>query len=208
MAKPVDLSAEVRDRAGKGAARAVRREGLVPAVVYGDKTEPDLVSLEERVLRMEIDKGKFLATLYTLKHGDKNTRCIPRDVQFHPVTDRPIHVDFLRLGKDARVDIFVPVRFLNEEDSPGLKRGGVLNVVRYEVELNCSADDLPDELEADLTGRKIGDTIHISAIKLPEGTRPTITDRDFTVATIVAPRGVSVSDDEEGEEGGEEGGDA
>ncbi len=187
MSEISKLSAEPRERAGKGAARAVRRAGGVPGVIYGAKKDPVLITLDPQDLRREIGGGGFFATLFDVKVGGGNERVLPRDLQLHPVTDRPLHVDFLRVSRDTQIDVMVPVVFLNEEESPGLKRGGVLNVVRYEVELSCQADAIPQQIEIDLTGRDIGDSAHISEVKLPEGVQPTITDRDFTIATIAAP---------------------
>lgn len=181
------LSAEPRERAGKGAARAARRAGRVPGVIYGAKKEPVLITLDPQDLRREIGGGGFFAKLFDVEVGGGNERVLPRDLQLHPVTDRPIHVDFLRVSRDTRIDVMVPVVFLNEEESPGLKRGGVLNVVRHEIELSCRADAIPPRIEVDLTGRDIGDSAHISEVALPEGVSPTITDRDFTIATIAAP---------------------
>lgn len=204
------LSAEVRERAGKGAARAIRREGRVPAVIYGGKKAPESITIETRALVKEYDTGVFLRTLYDVEVGGKKSRVIPRDVQLHPVSDVPLHVDLLRLEKGARINIDVTVNFINEEECPGLARGGALNVVRHDVELSVPVDNIPTSIDADLTGLDIGGSIHISAIPLPEGCTPTITDRDFTVATIAAAMAEEVEptvEDEEGLEGieGEEG---
>lgn len=203
MAETVLLSAAERDRAGKGAARAVRREGRIPAVIYGDKKDPQKVSFEYMDLWKHIQHGRFLSTLVDIEVGGGNkVRAIPRDIQFDPVKDTVIHVDFLRLGKGARIAVNVIVNFANEEESPGLTRGGVLNVVRYEIEVFCPADAIPEELVVDLTGLDIGDGVHISDVKLPEGVEPTISDRDFTICTIAAPTVVADdTEDEEGEEG-------
>lgn len=181
------LAAQPRVRAGKGAARQTRREGRVPGVIYGNKQDPLMISLEPKELMRELQKAGFFATLFDVQLDGAKHRVLPRDVQFHPVTDKPIHVDFLRVAADTKVNVDVPVIFRNEAASPGLKRGGVLNIVRHEIELVCSADNIPHELVVDLTGLDIGDSVHISAIKLPEGVVPAISDRDFTVATIVAP---------------------
>lgn len=182
------ISAEMRDRAGKGAARAVRRAGRVPAVIYGDKKDPIMVSLEPRELRKQLHTGHFFATVYSVEiTGGENVRVLPRDVQFHPVKDETLHVDFLRVSKLTRTNVMVSCNFVNEEESPGLTRGGMLNVVRHEVEVVCGVDDIPSEFELDLTGLDIGDSIHASALKLPEGVELTISDRDFTIATIAAP---------------------
>lgn len=185
MAEAIELKAWARTRSGKGGARAERREGRIPGVLYGDKKEPENVSVDYRTIYQQLHTGHFQSTIFLLDVEGKKTRVIPRAVQLDPVRDFPIHVDFLRLSKDALVTVEVPVRFLNEAASPGLKRGGVLNIVRHEIPVRCPADAIPDHFEVDLTGLEIGDSVHISAIKLPEGVRPTITDRDFTVATIV-----------------------
>ena len=206
MADTMELSAVVRERVGKGAARAVRRQGLVPAVIYGDNKDPEAISLEMRLVERELNKGAFMSTLYIVDVDGKKSQVIARDVQLDKVRDFPIHVDFLRLKKGASISVEVQVNFLNEEECPGLKRGGVLNVVRYTIEVNCPADSIPESLDADLLELDIGDSLHISAIALPDGVEPTITDRDFTIATIAAPAGLASEDDEDGEgEEGEEG---
>ncbi|HTM95491.1 MAG TPA: 50S ribosomal protein L25/general stress protein Ctc [Croceibacterium sp.] len=187
MSDALTLPAEGRDRAGKGASRALRREGRVPAVIYGGKEEPTPIHVEERLLARHLGTGHFMNSIVMIEHGGKTIRTLPKDVTFHPVNDRPLHVDFLRLTKDAKVDVNVPVVFINEEASPGLKKGGVLNVVRHELELVCEADKIPGEIGIDVTGLEVGDSIHISNLKLPEGSVSAITDRDFTIATIVAP---------------------
>ncbi|MDP9137685.1 MAG: 50S ribosomal protein L25/general stress protein Ctc [Pseudomonadota bacterium] len=197
MAKVVSLKAAARARSGKGAARAVRREGLVPAVVYGDRKEPELVALNRRDLTGHVGTGRFTATLVDLDVGGKTVRVIPREVQFEPVRDAIMHVDFLRLGKDARVRVEIPVHFQNHEASPGLKAGGVLNIVRHEIECFCPADNIPDEILIDLTGLHIGQPIHISSVKMPEGVKPAIAERDFTVATI-ATAAVLTAEEEAG----------
>lgn len=185
MAQTNELEATVRPQGGKGAARAVRREGKVPAVIYGgDEKTPETIALDHNELFKTIKRGRFLSTVFDIKVGGKKTRAIPRDVQLDPVKDIPIHVDFQRIGADNRVRIGVPMRFINEANSPGLKRGGVLNIVRREVEVWAPADKIPEYFEANLEGLEIGRSVHISAIKLPEGVHPTITDRDFTIATI------------------------
>ncbi len=199
MAEISIIPADRRERAGKGPARAARRAGRVPGVIYGSKKEPALVSLERVALDKELRSGTFLTSVYDVQVGDDKERVLPRDVQFDPVTDWPIHVDFLRVSATTTVTVAVPVHFLNEERSPGLKRGGLLNVVRHEVELTCRADAIPSTIEVDLSGLEIGDSIHISTIALPEGVSPTITDRDFTVATIAAPTVVREEAAEEAE---------
>jgi large subunit ribosomal protein L25 len=190
MSDTLTLPAETRERAGKGASRALRREGRVPAVVYGGNEEPLAIHVEEKELRRQLGTGHFFNSIVEVEVGGKKLRTLPKDVAFHPVTDRPLHVDFLRLSKDASVHVNVPVHFANEDASPGLKRGGVLNVVRHELELICEADKIPDDIQIDVTGLDVGDSIHISHVTLPKGSASAITDRDFTIATIVAPSGM------------------
>lgn len=187
MSDTLNLPAETRDRAGKGASRALRREGRVPAVVYGSNEEPLAIHVEEKELTRQLMTGHFFNSIVEVEVNGKKVRTLPKDVAFHPVTDRPLHADFLRLSKDATVHVNVPVSFANEELAPGLKRGGVLNVVRHELELVCAADKIPDEIVIDVTGFDVGESIHISHVKLPKGSESAITDRDFTIATIVAP---------------------
>ena len=190
MSDTLNLPAETRERAGKGASRALRREGRVPAVVYGGKEEPLSIHVEEKLLVKQLGTGHFLNSIVEIVVDGKTLRTLPKDVAFHPVSDRPLHADFLRLSKDATVHVNVPVHFANEAASPGLKRGGVLNIVRHELELICEADKIPDEIQIDVTGLDIGDSIHISHVSLPAGSSSAITDRDFTIATIVAPSGL------------------
>jgi large subunit ribosomal protein L25 len=199
MSVALTLPAEARERAGKGASRALRRDGRVPAVIYGDKKEPVAVYVEEKLLTRMLSSGHFMNTVVMVDAGGEPHRTLPKDVQFHPVTSRPIHVDFLRIGEHSQVTVNVPVRFDDEEESPGIKRGGVLNVVRHELELVCDASHIPDEIHVSLAGLDIGEAIHISAVKLPEGSRSVIDDRDFTVATLVAPSAMKAEADEAAE---------
>jgi len=187
MSDQLTLSAETRDRAGKGASRELRRRNRVPAVIYGNKQEPELIHVEEKALIKLLMTGHFSNSVVEIELGGKKQITIPKDVAFNPVSDRPTHVDFLRIVKGAKVDIEVPVAFINEDASPGLKRGGVLNIVRHELELICENDKIPDDIQIDVAGFDIGDSIHISHVKLPKGSESKITDRDFTIATIVAP---------------------
>jgi large subunit ribosomal protein L25 len=187
MVDVVTLNAEGRTPRGKGGARALRRTGRVPGVVYGSGMEPVAVSMALDELNLEYGRGGFFSRLYALALGGETLRVLPREVQTHPVSDTPLHVDFLQLAAGARINVEVAVRFINEEESPGLRRGGVINVVRHTVELECNVDAIPEALVIDLDGLEIGDSVHISAITLPEGAVPTITDRDFTVATVAAP---------------------
>jgi large subunit ribosomal protein L25 len=187
MSDALTLPAEARERAGKGASRHLRREGRVPAVIYGGKEEPTQIHVEAKELVRQLGTGHFMNSIVMIDLGGKQLRTLPKDVAFDPVSDRPIHVDFLRLAKNAKVEVMVPVVFLNEEKSPGLKKGGVLNVVRHELDLICEADKIPSEIEIDVAGKDVGDSIHISEVSLPEGAESAITDRDFTIATLVAP---------------------
>jgi len=187
MSEQLTLSAETRERAGKGASRAMRREGRVPAVIYGQKQDPLPIHVEEKALMKMLHGGHFMNSVVMIDLGGEPTRTLPKDVQFHPVTDRPLHVDFLRISEHAKVTVAVPIRFVGEDDSRGLKRGGVLNAVRHDLELVCDAAEIPEEVEVNLAGLDIGDSLHISQIELPAGTESAITDRDFTIATIVSP---------------------
>ena len=193
MSEQLTLSAETRERAGKGASRAMRRQGRVPAVVYGNKEEALSIHVEEKALVKALSRGHFMNSVVMIDVGGKTARTLPKDVQFHPVTDRPLHVDFLRIGEHSQVHVAVPIRFTGEEQSRGLKRGGVLNAVRHELELVCDAAEIPDEIEISLAGLDIGDSLHISAVTLPKGAASAITDRDFTIATIVPSSGMTES---------------
>ena len=224
MSDQLTLPAEARDRAGKGASRALRRDGRVPAVVYGEKKEPLSIHVEEKLLTKMLHTGHFMNSVVMIDFAGKAHRTLPKAVDFHPVTSRPIHVDFLRIGEHTKVHVAVPMRFDNEDASPGLKRGGVLNVVVHELEIVCDAASIPAEIHVPLDGLEIGDSVHISAVKLPSGVTPANQDEDFTVATIVAPSAMKAEEEEaapagevptveEGEEaeggdaaGGEEGG--
>jgi large subunit ribosomal protein L25 len=187
MAEDTPLRAEVRERAGKGAARATRRAGRVPAIIYGDRQDPMMISLNPIELTKQLHSHGFFSHIFAIETNGEKHRVLARDVQYHPVTDRPLHVDFLRFGANTVLNVDVEVSFENEEECPGLRRGGVLNIVRHTVELVCKADKIPERLFVDLSGLEVGDSVHISHIKLPDGVRPAITDRDFTVATIAAP---------------------
>ena len=209
MADILSIAAQKRDRAGKGNARSLRGEGRVPAVIYGEKKGPESISIAINDITKLYNTGRILSTLLDVDIDGKKHRVIARDVQLHPVRDTILHADFLRLGKGAKIAVEVPVRFLNEETCPGLKSGGVLNVVRYTVELNCPADSIPEDIELDLIEASMGDSLHISEVTLPNGCEPVISDRDFTIATIAAPAAIrsDAAEDEEGAEDpeGEEG---
>ena len=218
MSDQLTLPAEARDRAGKGASRALRRDGRVPAVVYGEKQEPLSIHVEEKLLTKMLHTGHFMNSVVMIDYQGKAHRTLPKAVDFHPVSSRPIHVDFLRIGEHTKVHVAVPLRFDNEDDSPGLKRGGVLNAVIHELEIECDAASIPAEIHIDLTGLEIGDSIHIGQVKLPDGVVPWNDEEDFTVATIVSPSAMKSEEEEaapagevptvEGEEAEGEGGEA
>ena len=190
-----ELKAEAREQVGKGSARAVRRDGKVPAVIYGDKQPPLAIALSYKEIFYKIHGGGFLTTVATIDVDGKKIQVLPKDYQLDPVRDFPLHVDFLRIGKNTLVNVDVPVRFINEEKSPGIKRGGVLNVVRHDVEFSCPANAIPEFITVDLEGVEIGQSIHISAVKLPEGVKPVISDRDFTIATIAGSSAMKSEED-------------
>lgn len=208
MADIISLAAETRERAGKGAARATRRAGRVPAVIYGNKETPITISIDPLDLRKLLRGGAFFSSVYEIEANGGKHRVLPRDIQLDPVTDQPIHVDFMRFSKSTRLVVEVPVSFINEEECPGLRQGGVLNVVRHAIEMRASPDSIPDTIEVDLSGYNVGDSVHISSVTLPDDIELTITDRDFTVVTIAAPTvnvEVEEGEDEEGVEGAEGG---
>ena len=194
MSDMLTLSAETRERAGKGASRAVRREGRVPAVIYGNKQEPLSIHLEEKALVKMLSTGHFMNSVVMIDYKGKAHRTLPKAVDFHPVTSRPIHVDFLRISEHAQVHVNVPVHFTDEEASPGIKRGGVLNIVVHDLELICDAAHIPEEISISLSGLEVGDTIHISNISLPKGAKAAAGD-DLTLATIVAPSALKSTED-------------
>jgi large subunit ribosomal protein L25 len=185
MAEALELKAWARPRSGKGGARSVRREGRIPGILYGGGEDPVTLAVDDKAIKLQLLTGHFQSTIFTLDVEGRKTRVIPRGVQLDPVRDFPIHVDFMRVGKDALVTVAVPVHFLNDAASPAINRGAILNVVRPEIEVRCPVDAIPNHFDVDLTGLEIGDSVHISAVKLPEGVKPTITERNFTVATIV-----------------------
>ena len=187
MTNVTAFAAQIRDRAGKGAARATRREGRVPGVIYGDNQDPVLISLDPIELMKQINVTGFFARVYEVDVAGEKYRVLARDLQLDPVSEQPIHIDLMRFSAATRVNVEIQVNFENEDKCPGLRMGGVLNVVRFMIELRCRPDNIPETLTADLSGLEIGDSLHISAIELPEDVELTITDRDFTVATIAAP---------------------
>ena len=199
MAETITFQAEAREGAGKGPSRQLRRAGRVPAVIYGERKDQQMISLEARALRRELSNPRFFSTLCSLQLDGEPIRVLPREVQLHPVSDDPVHADFVRVSRGTTIHVTVQVAFLNEDISPGLKRGGVLNVVRREIELVCPADAIPEQIELDLGKADIGDSLHISQVTLPAGVHPAITDRDFTIATIAAPTVVAEEAAEEQE---------
>lgn len=187
MTQIIALAATARDRAGKGTARATRRAGSIPAVIYGNKEKPVMIALDTTKFTREIHRPGFFTHLFDITVDGVTHRVLPRDVQLDPVYDRPLHADFLRVSDTTEITLKVPVEFTNVETCPGIKKGGVLNIVRHDIEVFAKAGDLPEKIVVDLAGFEVGASVHISSVKLPEGVRPTITDRDFTVATIAAP---------------------
>lgn len=194
MSEVLTLAAEMREGVGKGASRSLRRQGRVPAVLYGNKQDPQAIHVEEKALYRLLMTGHFMNSVVMVDVDGTAVRTLPKDVAFDPVSDRPVHADFLRISEHATVTVQVPVRFTDEAGSPGIKRGGVLNIVRHELELVCDAASIPDDIEVSLAGFNVGDSIHISNVVLPAGTKSAIDDRDFTIATIVAPSALKSSE--------------
>jgi large subunit ribosomal protein L25 len=199
MAEMVEFKAEPKSATGSTAARQMRKKDSIPAIIYGGDKPTEMVTLERKALWKQVSSGYFNSTVYMLDIGGRKERVIPREVQLDPVRDFLLHVDFLRVGKGSRIDVEVPVHFVGEDVSPGMKRGGALNVVRHEIELNCPADAIPEAIEVSIAGLDIGDGVHISSITLPDNVHPTIADRDFTIATITMSSGMQ-ADVEEAEE--------
>ncbi|WP_337268952.1 50S ribosomal protein L25/general stress protein Ctc [Oryzifoliimicrobium ureilyticus] len=189
-----ELKAEARERVGKGSARELRRNGMIPAVIYGDKQAPISIAINTNEVTKRIHAGGFMTTIATINVDGKKYQVLPKDYQLDPVRDFTMHVDFLRVSRDSQVTVAIPVHFENEDKAPGIKSGGVLNIVRHDVEVHCPANAIPEAFTVDLTGKKVGDSIHISDVTLPKNVSPVITDRDFTIATIVAPL-VAVEDE-------------
>ena len=206
--KEISLNVSAREKIGKSNAKQTRISGNVPAVVYGDKKKPAYIFLKYLEITKEMSKTGFFSTVFNLKMNKESVKVLPREIQTDPLSDKPIHIDFLRINENSKININVLINFINEEESPGLKKGGVLNVVRREVELSCNIKNIPEKLEVDLTDLEIGAVIHMSDIKLSEGVAPVISDRYFTIATVAAPTIMAVeeepeTEDEEGEEGEE-----
>ena len=195
------LDVVVRENTGTGDARAVRNGGGVPAVLYGGGQDPVAVSVRKNEVLKAINTGQFISNMIEISHNGKKQKVITKDIDFHPVTDVPMHVDFYRVKEDTIIDVEVSVLFIGDDVSPGIKKGGTLNVVRYSVEVKCPAGSIPDNITVDLSEMEIGDSIHISEITLPEGVKPSIEDRDFTIATMVMSRAATEETDADGEEG-------
>ena len=200
MADTTIINGNLRNSTGKGSARAARRAGRIPGIIFGDKKETISIDIEEREYKKIMNQSGIFSRLLDLSVDGKSNLVLTRDIQFHPVSENPLHVDFLRIGKGSNVNVSVPVSFINEELSPGLKTGGVLNTVRFELELMCPADSIPEKIEINLEGLVVGDSIKISSVNLPDGVSSTITDRDFTIATIAAPTVMSEVSTEEAAE--------
>ncbi|MBI3706800.1 MAG: 50S ribosomal protein L25/general stress protein Ctc, partial [Proteobacteria bacterium] len=198
MVETVKIVAKARQRAGKGAARATRRSGRVPAVIYGGKLPPALIDLDPKAVIAEIGRPGFYTRLFDVEIDGKSERTLPRDVQLHPVYDTPEHVDFMRVSEGTRIRVSVPVKFLDQEKSPGLKRGGVLNVVRHRIDVYCRIDNMPQQIDITLDGLDIGDSIHIQSVNLPSGVTPTIA-RNFTIAAVAAPSVLKTAEEEAAE---------
>ncbi|WP_336294238.1 50S ribosomal protein L25/general stress protein Ctc [Bartonella sp. CB169] len=195
MSKSYTLKAEIRERVGKGSSRELRRNGLIPAVIYGDKQPPLAISVSYKEIFYKIHAGGFRTTVANIVIGKQKIMVLPKDYQLDPVRDFPLHVDFLRISAKSVVEVNIPVHFLNEDTAPGIKKGGVLNIVRHEIECTALANAIPEAIEIDLSNYSIGDSIHISAVQLPKGVTPVIQDRDFTIATIAAPADMDANDD-------------
>ncbi len=199
------LDLNVRENTGTGSARAARREGFVPGVIYGGDEAPVAFSVKYNEVLKAINSGQFLSNMIEVTTDGKSQKVLTKDVQFHPVTDMPVHLDFYRVTAKSIIEVEVSVVFVGEEESPGLKEGGTLNVVRYSIEVKCPAGDIPDNIEVDVSKMEIGDSIHISEVDLPKGVKPSISDRDFTIATVVASRAAVEESAEDGEDAAAEG---
>ncbi|WP_375616070.1 MULTISPECIES: 50S ribosomal protein L25/general stress protein Ctc [unclassified Bartonella] len=204
MSKSYTLKAEKRERVGKGSSRELRRNGLIPAVIYGEKQPPLAITVPYKEIFYKIHAGGFRTTIATIILDKQKIMVLPKDYQLDPVRDFPLHVDFLRISAKSVVEVNIPVHFLNEDTAPGLKKGGVLNIVRHEIECTAPASAIPEAIEIDLSSYSIGDSIHISAVQLPKDVTPIIQDRDFTIATIAAPAGMDISDETSEQENDDE----
>lgn len=208
MADVISIKAERRDRVGKGASRATRRQGYVPAVIYGGKQEPESIRIPQNEVIALLNRGGFMSHTFEIEVEGEKTKVLPRDLQLHPVSDLPQHIDFLRLVKGSTIVMEIPVRVSGDDVSPGLKRGGVINYVRHDIELNVPAESIPEAIDVDVSAMDIGDALKVSDVTLPEGVTPTITDRDFTILAVVAPSGLRSKEDAAAADGEGEGGDA
>lgn len=199
MSQNIELNVDVRESTGTGSARAARRSGFVPGIIYGGGVDPVAIQMKQNEVIKAINSGNFIASMVTLAHSGKKQKAITKDIQFHVVSDMPMHVDFYRVKESDIIEVEVQINLLNEETCPGLKKGGTLNVVRYSIEVNCPAGSIPDQIDVDLAGVEMGDTIHISDITFPENVTSAITDRDPTILTVVATRGEAEEEDLDGE---------
>ena len=204
MSQNTQIDAYLRPRVGTGSARAARRAGRIPAVIYGDKQPALSIEMDEKIIHRLIHEPGIFGRLLDVAVNDKIITVLTRDIQLHPVSENVLHMDMLRVSQSSTISVAIPVEFINHDLSPGLKIGGMLNIVRHEVELNCPAGNIPDKIIVDLNDIKIGDSIHISAVKMPDGVSPTIADRDFTVATLQSPGGGVKNEEDEASEDGEE----
>ncbi len=205
MSDNIVFNAQERVKTGKGATRAVRNAGLIPAVIYGDKKEAISISLQPSEINKHLNSESFFSNIYEIKVDAKKEETIVKDIQFHPVSDSVLHIDFMRINKNTEVNVEVPIHFAGEEVSPGLKRGGILNVIRHTIEVVCKPADIPEYFEIDLSETQIGDTVKFSSISVPEGVKPAIDDRDFTIASITGKGAQEETTEEGSEEGSEEG---
>jgi len=191
MGTAITLNAQARTQSGTGGARAVRNAGMVPGIIYGNKQNPEMIAIDPKALSAECLQPGFFSKLYSVVLEGKEQQVLAKDIQFHPVTDRPIHVDFMRVSKGSKTRVFVPIAFINEDKAPGIKRGGVLNIVHHDIELICPVQSIPAKLVVDLLGRDINQTIHLESLNLPEGVVAAHPERDNTIATIVARSGMA-----------------
>ena len=203
MKEIIKINADIRSRTGTGMSRESRSNAKIPGIIYGEKKDPIPISIDEKNLKAQISDSGFFSRQCEIQLADKSFKVLPKDIQLHPVKENILHIDFLRVGENTTVTLFVPVKFINENECEGIKLGGVLNIVRHEVELKSPVSKIPEFLEANLSGLEIGDSIHISSIKLDEGVKATIQDRDFTIATVAPPTVMKVEESTQEVESGE-----
>lgn len=201
MSREIIIEAQERARAGTGVARAVRREGMIPGIIYGEKKTPEMISLDLKTIMHEAQHANFFSKLYTIKIGGNTQRVIAKDLQVHAVTEIPLHIDFQRIGKDSKVHVFIPVHFVNEEKSPAIKRGGALNIIIHNLEMYCPADSIPEQIEIDLASLEMHQSITLDAVELPKGSKLANAERDHVLASVVAPSGMAEEKSADQEEG-------